>query len=100
MFKFIRILGDSLYPDYQEGDFVLISKIPFYLNWIRPGDVVVFNHPRYGKMIKRVLYVNPTKQEYFVIGNGNHSVDSRRFGPLGANAFVGKVLYHHNPRKR
>ena len=42
MLRWIKIRGDSLLPDFHEGDFVLISKIPFFFRSPSPGDVVVF----------------------------------------------------------
>ena len=42
MLKFIKVSGKSLLPEYREGDFVLVAKIPFFLRHIRQGDIVVF----------------------------------------------------------
>jgi nickel-type superoxide dismutase maturation protease len=99
MLRFIKVTGDSLSPEFQEGDFVLVSKIPFSLSSIREGDIVVFNHPEYGIMIKKVAITYPQSGEYFVVGTHGHSVDSRRFGNISRKDLVGKVIWHiRHPR--
>jgi nickel-type superoxide dismutase maturation protease len=92
MFKIIRITGDSLLPVYQEGDFVLVAKIPFLLKLPRQGDVVIFRHAVYGQLIKEVERVTP--QGMYVIGSHERSVDSRQFGVVPWEALVGKVIWH------
>ena len=93
MCRLLRVTGESLFPVYNEGDFVLISKIPFSFNAIRPGDVVVFRHPVYGIMIKRVAQISPDRKLYTVLGSHELSVDSRQFGPVERQAMLGKVLW-------
>jgi signal peptidase I len=94
MLNILKVTGDSLSPDYQEGDFVLASKIPVFLSTIREGDVVVFNHPEYGVLIKKVAIIYPQSREYFVIGSHGHSVDSRRIGNIRRKDIIGKVIWH------
>ena len=95
MFKLLKVSGDSLSPAFQEGDFVVIAKIPLFFNQpLRPGDVVVFNHPIFGTMIKLVEKVFPEKNELFVVGTHQDSIDSRRFGPITIQSVLGKVIWH------
>jgi signal peptidase I len=94
MLQFIKVSGKSLLPEYREGDFVLVAKIPFFLNHIRRGDIVVFNHPVYGLMIKRVDHLIPKRDEIYVIGTHEFSVDSREFGPISRKILLGKVIWH------
>jgi nickel-type superoxide dismutase maturation protease len=94
MFRLLKVTGDSLYPAYRQGDFVLVTKIPFLLNSIRQGDVIVFNHPAYGTLIKRVESVSADHDAYVVRGAHENSVDSRQFGPVDRGALVGKVIWH------
>jgi signal peptidase I len=94
MLRFIKVTGNSLSPEFQEGDFVLVSKIPFSLSSIREGDFVVFNHMEYGTMIKKVAIAYPQSGEYFVIGTHGHSVDSRRIGNIKRKDLLGKVIWH------
>jgi len=94
MLRLMRVTGSSLSPEYQEGDFVVIATIPFFLNRIQVGDVVVFRHPEVGVMIKRVSGVIEDKKQYLVSGTQPYSVDSARFGPISPEALIGKVIWH------
>jgi nickel-type superoxide dismutase maturation protease len=94
MFGLLKVTGDSLYPAYRQGDFVLVTKIPFFLNSILQGDVIVFNHPAYGTLIKCVESVSADHGAYIVLGMHENSVDSRHFGPVDRSAVVGKVIWH------
>lgn len=94
MFKFLKVTGDSLLPEYREGDFVLVSKTPSFLGPIREGDIVVFKHPEYGILIKKVSVVYPHSREYFVLGTHGQGADSRLFGNISHQNIIGKVVWH------
>jgi nickel-type superoxide dismutase maturation protease len=94
MCRLLKVHGDSLIPDYQEGDFVLVSKIPFLFASPRPGQVIAFHMPPYGTLIKRVEQVLEGGQSFFVAGTHPHSVDSRQFGPVRRRALLGRVVWH------
>ena len=94
MLKLIRISGNSLYPEFKKGDFVLVSKIPFLFGRVRPGDVVAFRHPDYDLMIKKVEAISADGDEFTVVGSHLASTDSRHFGPVKKGQMVGKVWLH------
>jgi signal peptidase I len=94
MFQVIRIIEDSLSPEYQEGDFVLLVKIPFFLRSIHPGDVIVFRQAAYGQMIKRVESLDAQGDLIDVRGTHPDSKDSRHFGPVPRDDLIGKVIWH------
>lgn len=94
MIKILKVSGDSLTPEYREGDFVMITKIPFFLYRLKIGDVVAFKHPDFGTMIKKVAAILPGGDEIFVVGTHEHSVDSRNFGSLQRADLMGKVIWH------
>jgi len=94
MFKLLKVSGDSLYPAYQEGDFVLASRIPLLFGKLKRGDVIVFRHRVYGTLIKIVDGVVPDQDEIYVVGTHETSVDSRRLGAISHNDVVGKVIWH------
>jgi signal peptidase I len=96
----LRISGQSLYPILQNGDFVIVSKIPILIAGIKPGDVVVFNHPVYRKIIKKVERIENGGEALFVVGENDDSVDSRRFGSIPRRWVLAKVIGHikRNPR--
>jgi nickel-type superoxide dismutase maturation protease len=90
MLKFIKVTGDSLYPDYREGDYVMVITVPFFS--FKRGDTIVFRHLEYGTMIKKIAQVEP--DGIHVVGNHPDSVDSRRFGPIKPGDVVGRVVWH------
>jgi signal peptidase I len=94
MCRILRIQGDSLNPEYQDGDFLLISKIPIFLNMVHPGDLVVFHQPGYGTLVKKIEKFTPDRQNIYVFGLTPESVDSRIFGHVRKSDLVGKVIWH------
>jgi len=94
MIQILRVTGESLSPFFLEGDFVVVSKIPFVLRKVKSGDIVVFRHPVYGTMVKKIERISPDGEEIFVLGTHPESTDSRQFGPLQRNQLIGKVIWH------
>ena len=99
MIKILRVTGRSLEPDFQDGDFVLVSKILFFFRRARRGDVVAFLKEPYGLMIKRVEYLTPAG-ELFVLGTHPASVDSLQFGSIHRQEILGKVIGHVKKPRR
>lgn len=93
MFAVVKVMGDSMSPTYQEGDFVVINTIPFCLHQLQEGDVIVFHHGLYGILIKRVKKIT-SDEEIYVVGTHENSLDSQRVGPISKNAIKGKVICH------
>ena len=94
MIQILKVTGESLSPFLLEGDFVVVSKIPFVLRRIRAGDIVVFKQPGYGTLIKKVDHFSTDGNEIFVLGTHPESTDSRQFGPLYRRQLIGKVVGH------
>ena len=94
MLQWIRVSGDSLYPDYKEGDFVLVIKIPFFLNHLKRGDIIVFQYDQYSKYIKVVDSLEAESGKVRVVGLNLLSTDSRQFGPIPRSSVLGKVIWH------
>jgi len=94
MFRLLRVRGQSLAPDYREGDYVLAAKVPFPSGKIRAGDVIVFDQPGYGRLIKRVTRVLDDGGAFEVQGTQVESTDSRNFGPVPADRVSAKVIWH------
>ena len=59
MLRLFRIHGHSLEPEYQSGDFVLVSKIPFLFHPPEAGEVIGFKHPAFGLLIKQIGSYRP-----------------------------------------
>lgn len=90
MFSRFLVLGESMYPTFKEGDYI-ISR-PYFFGTPRVGDVVIISHD--GKnLIKRIEKISGDR--YFVTGdNFSSSTDSRVFGPITRDEIVGKVWIH------
>ncbi len=94
IFGILKVSGRSLVPVYQDGDFVIVSKIPVLFNPPHVGQVVVFQHPTHHRMIKRVERVESGGQKLFVVGENDESLDSRAFGPIPTAWVEAVVLVH------
>ena len=90
MLKVLRISGESLSPEYRNGDYVVVSRF-----WTKPvsGDAIVFQNKIYGTMIKKTQSILESG-DFFVIGSDPKSVDSRRFGAVNRKDVIGKVIWH------
>jgi nickel-type superoxide dismutase maturation protease len=96
MVRILKVTGKSLFPLIQEGDFVTVFKIPFFLWRIfpyRPGDIIVIKHPHYGTLIKKIEWCSPDGNQYYVVGNHPESTDSRTFGLVAREWLSGKVIW-------
>lgn len=94
MCRILKISGESLVPDYQDGDYVLLSRLSLRMQKLRPGDTVVFSMPPYGTLIKRIDHILPDGEAVFVLGTDPLSTDSRLFGPVPINSLAGRVIAH------
>ena len=91
--RILKVRGESLSPEFQQGDFVLVSKIPFLFVPPSPGDVIAFRQPGYGLLIKRIQNLS-MDGGVNVIGNHPDSIDSRVFGAVRQKDILGKVIWH------
>ncbi len=91
MLRLFKVTGDSLRPEVEDGDIVLL------LTWrrlwrLKPGDRVVFRQPTYGTLIKKIERLGPGRGQVFVAGTHAASVDSYEFGPVSVEQIIGKVV--------
>jgi signal peptidase I len=92
MFRIHKVSGDSMTPDFQEGDFVLIGTAPFFLKRLKVGDTIIFQHKLYGTLIKRITAFDSVTREAYVAGTSPESLDSRRLGTIRRENIRGKVI--------
>ncbi len=97
LLQVIKVSGRSLDPAYRDGDYVLVSGLPFHLRAIRPGDAVIFHYPRLGRLIKLVERLEDGGRSIYVIGLDEFSSDSRTFGAIPRHLVEGKVIWHISP---
>lgn len=93
MLRILRIEGNSLSPEYQEGDFVVMATCPFFLRRLREGNIIIFRDGYYGTLIKRITGF---EAEGNILVGGTHadSLDSRILGPIRPEAVIGRVIWH------
>jgi nickel-type superoxide dismutase maturation protease len=94
MIQIMKVTGESLSPFFLSGDYIVILKIPFFLRNLKAGDFIVFNHPVYGMLIKKIDRILIESNELFVLGTNSKSTDSRDFGPIPRRWVFGKVVTH------
>lgn len=94
MFRIHKVTGDSMSPDFQDGDFVILTRVPILFNRLKVGDVIIFEHKYYGTLIKRIASFDPETAEAYVEGTRPESLDSRRLGTIRRAAIRGKVIAH------
>jgi len=99
MFRLIKVTGESLSPSYREGDYVVVTTIPFLLRRVKAGDRIVFQNELYGLMIKQVKEIDYEEGKVYVVGSHPYSVDSRHFGAIERQDVTGKVIWHIPRRK-
>lgn len=80
-------------PEIMDGDYVVIATSPRFLRRLKAGDVIVFQHPGWGRLIKRIAHEDP-RLGYYVIGANANSLDSRKLGYILPEAIEGKVIWH------
>ena len=104
LFDFIIAEGNSMEPAIHSGSVLVVNRLqyglrlpgqPGYLvRWAAPrqGDVVVFHSPLGGIAVKRCI--NSAERGEFMAQGDNYlrSYDSRSYGPVSADATIGKVL--------
>jgi len=90
--KIIKVTGSSLSPLFFSGEYALIWRAPCRFKNLGPGDLVVFNHAKYGRLIKTVVLNNPT--EKFIKAEGIHpaSLSAETIGKIPYKQILGKVL--------
>ena len=96
LFTILKVKGSSLAPRCRDGDYVIVSGWALRWRACRPGDLVVFDQPSYGRLIKRVERVLPGGA-LDVRGEDIDSIDSRLFGPVPPTALRGRVIWHIQP---
>jgi signal peptidase I len=100
MLRVFRVKGDSLYPEYRNGDYVITAWSPLAFKRLKLGDIIAFKHPQYGLLIKQVVRILHSQQLLEVRGMILESIDRLTFGPIPMHSVLGKVIWHFKaPRK-
>jgi signal peptidase I len=104
LFDFIIAEGNSMEPAIHSGSVLVVNRLQYgfrlpgqsgyLLRWAAPkeGELVVFYAPSGEIAVKRCAGF-AGKDEFMAEGdNSLQSYDSRSYGPVSADAAIGKVL--------
>ncbi|MEM9376125.1 MAG: S24 family peptidase [Pseudomonadota bacterium] len=83
----IRVTGESMRPVLSPGAFALFKRQAAY----RDGDVVLVDHPRFGRIVKRAIDV--TAERLWLEGANARSVSRESIGPVARDYIRGKLVY-------
>lgn len=86
-------------PQLNCGDYVVLLTA-FYKGhncknagrFLRSGRILVFDHPHYGRMIKKVLSVNTRQRTFTATGLNHESVSPQQMGAIPFDAVIGRVI--------
>lgn len=88
MIRRFRIIGASMAPTLESGRRVWAVLWPY--RWLRPGMLVLAEHPVYGLLAKRLAAHEPAR---FLLSSDNHNVDALGCNaPLTASCYVGRII--------
>ena len=82
------VTGDSMHPTLKHDHSVLVDTT----SSPSVGNIVVLYHPQNAKMVLIKRCMNITEKDLWVEGdNPEHSTDSRHFGWVSRNSYIGRV---------
>lgn len=91
MLRIMKVTGRSMLPALYPGAFVLVLGPAKWA--LEVGDIVVFHCPTRGRLIKRILSIEPQKG-YFVGGdNVAESISAAEIGWVTRRQIIGKVIW-------
>ncbi len=87
-----RVRGQSMLPAFADGDYVVcIRSLRFFP--LKRGDVAVVQHPRLGRIIKRIAKLS-AKSDMWLCGDNPGSTSSEVMGWQPPPTLVGRVIWH------
>jgi nickel-type superoxide dismutase maturation protease len=95
-YRRFRVTGDSMQPLLTPGQEVLMDPHAFQARSPQPDDIVIAQHPHQSGLciIKRIAFVESDGSCYLKGDNAGESSDSRQFGLISSQRFLGKVICH------
>lgn len=84
-------------PSFSSGDYLLIfgsSLCPPQIN-----QVVLVNHPRFGKIVKRISKHHPDNGYLLTGDNPQESTSSQTMGWIPKERIYGRVIWHSKAPK-
>jgi nickel-type superoxide dismutase maturation protease len=89
MFSLLKVQGQSMHPRLSNGDFVVAVR---YFYRLAVDDIVILQHPLYGRLVKRIREIN-SAGKLRVSGENSSSVSSKQIGWIKDEQIQGKVVF-------
>ncbi|MCV6590177.1 MAG: nickel-type superoxide dismutase maturation protease [Marinobacterium sp.] len=86
-----RVAGLSMAPSFLHNDYVLSFR--WHFTRYQKGDVVVVQHPVYGRIIKRIVQLDGQGQALLAGDNPAASTSSEKLGWLPLSSLLGCVWW-------
>ncbi|MDO6546369.1 S24 family peptidase [Pseudoalteromonas carrageenovora] len=86
-----KVRGQSMTPTFFDLDYVLSMCWP-NINY-KLGDVVLVEHPRYGRIIKRICHIG-LHNTYLLSGDHASSTSTKQLGLIKQVNILGRVVFH------
>lgn len=77
-----------MYPIIPENSYVLTLSFNFKYS---KGNILVFNHKKFGKLIKKLHKID-NKGDFWFVGNNQYSLRTEEIGPIKRDKVLGKAL--------
>lgn len=90
-----RITGNSMYPTLRDGDYIWALRR--LRGHYRQGDIVLVDHPKYAKIVKRIQSID-SNGLFWLTGDGIESVSSTEMGPINHRQILAKMFWHICPK--
>ncbi len=94
MFRIIKVSGESMSPDFNNGDYVLVSRLPLILGMVKKNSILVFKSAEYGILIKKVSDIDRLKGLFYFTGINTDSLSREQIGAISRKYIIGSVLLH------
>lgn len=94
MFRIIKIHGESMLPEYNDGDYVITSRLPLLSGTVKVNSVMVFKSEKYGILIKKVAGINNDNNTYSFKGTNPLSLSTEEIGSIDKKNIIGSVIFH------
>jgi phage repressor protein C with HTH and peptisase S24 domain len=97
MFAIHRVSGESMSPELNAGDYVVLCIAPWFVSSPKSGEWLVFDHPIYGSLVKEVVQVNREQNIFLARGLNPQSISTMEMGEMPLAFITGKVLFRIRP---
>ena len=102
MIRLYKIRGNSMLPRFHAGDYLLLHKCSL----VKDGDLIVYDHPSYGQIFKRVLIRSAEARQQPLDGmsfqlqsDHEEGLSPQQIGDCQPQRIRGKVLWHCHPKR-